>query len=148
MDAFSACLCYNTPTTAIELPEQGRGVFWSKLTRLRSPLDEVAASGKEGKTLADKFTRLGSLILDVLNIRGNTLTSNCIKWSLTFICYPVCRVSSYPRSSWSSEKRLAKGQLLPPMLASIPVMPSSFYPTKIPFICHSKLREHTLVDYH
>ncbi|KAF8429907.1 CHAT domain-containing protein [Boletus edulis BED1] len=48
----------------------GRGVFWSQLTRLRSPLDDVIASGVEGKELANDFTRLASLIRNVLNSHG------------------------------------------------------------------------------
>ena len=66
-DAFSACLRNNSPTIAVELLEQGRGVFWSKLTRLRSPLDDVIASGPVGKTLADEFTGLTSLIRNCLD---------------------------------------------------------------------------------
>ena len=62
VDAFSACLRHDNPTNAIELLEQGRGVFWSQLIRLRSPLDDVVASGDTGKILADKFTQVVSLL--------------------------------------------------------------------------------------
>lgn len=54
VDAFSACLRNRSPTHAVELLEQGRGLFWSQLTHLRS-LDDVIASGSAGKTLADEF---------------------------------------------------------------------------------------------
>jgi hypothetical protein len=40
VDAFSACLRYGHPANAVELLEQGRGVFWGQLIRLRSPLDK------------------------------------------------------------------------------------------------------------
>ena len=66
VDAFSACLRNHSPTNAVELLEQGRGVFWSQLTRLRSPLDIVISSGPAGKTLADEFTQLTSHIRDAL----------------------------------------------------------------------------------
>jgi CHAT domain-containing protein/tetratricopeptide (TPR) repeat protein len=68
VDAFSACLRKCAPARAVELLEQGRGVFWSQLTRLRStPLDDVVASSPAGKMLADEFTRLALLIRNALN---------------------------------------------------------------------------------
>ena len=70
VDAFSACLRKSAPARAVELLEQGRGVFWSQLTRLHSPLDEVIVSGPAGKMLADEFTRLTLLIRNALNSPG------------------------------------------------------------------------------
>ena len=70
VDAFSACLRNCAPTTAVELLEQGRGVFWSQLTRIRSPVDDIIASGPAGKTLADQFAQLSSLIRDALDSSG------------------------------------------------------------------------------
>ncbi|KAH0835025.1 TPR-like protein, partial [Lanmaoa asiatica] len=70
VDAFSACLDKCAPASAVELLEQGRGVFWSQLIRLRSPLDDVIASGSAGKTLADEFTRRTSLIHNALDSPG------------------------------------------------------------------------------
>ena len=67
VDAFSACLRKLAPAHAVELLEQGRGVFWSQLTRLRSPLDDVVGSSPAGKMLADEFTRLAMLIRNTLN---------------------------------------------------------------------------------
>jgi CHAT domain-containing protein/tetratricopeptide (TPR) repeat protein len=68
VDAFSACLRKCAPARAVELLEQGRGVFWSQLTRLRStPLDDVVASSPAGKMLAEEFTRLAFLIRNALN---------------------------------------------------------------------------------
>ena len=69
-DAFSACLRNHSPTKAVELLEQGRSVFWSQLTRLRSPLDDVIASGPAGKVLADEFARLTSFIRNALESHG------------------------------------------------------------------------------
>ena len=70
VDAFSACLRKGAPAHAVELLEQGRGVFWSQLTRLHSPLDDVVVSSPAGNTLADEFTRLALLIRNALNFPG------------------------------------------------------------------------------
>jgi CHAT domain-containing protein/tetratricopeptide (TPR) repeat protein len=71
IDAFSACVRFGNPANAVELLEQGRGVFWSQLIRLRSPLDKVIASGDVGKKLADRFTQLASLLRSVLDAPPN-----------------------------------------------------------------------------
>ena len=70
VDAFSACLRNQSPTKAVELLEHGRAIFWSQLTRFRSPLDSVIKSGSQGKVLADEFTHLTSLIRNTLNSPG------------------------------------------------------------------------------
>ena len=70
VDAFSACLCSCSPKNVVALLEQGRGVFWSQLTRLRSPLDDVIASGSTGKMLANEFTQQTSLIQTALGSPG------------------------------------------------------------------------------
>ena len=70
VDAFSACLRNRSPTKAVELLEQGRAVFWSQLNRLCSPLNNVIESGPQGKVLADEFTRLASLVRNILNSPG------------------------------------------------------------------------------
>ena len=70
VDAFSACLRNQSPTGAVELLEQGRGVFWSQLTRLRSPLDDVIASSSAGKELIDEFIQRTSLIRTALDSPG------------------------------------------------------------------------------
>jgi CHAT domain-containing protein/tetratricopeptide (TPR) repeat protein len=68
VDAFSACLRKCAPARAVELLEQGRGVFWNQLTRLRStPLDDVVASCPAGNVLVEEFTRLALLIRNALN---------------------------------------------------------------------------------
>jgi CHAT domain-containing protein/tetratricopeptide (TPR) repeat protein len=70
VDAFSACIRERAHTHAVELLEQGRGVFWSQLTRLHSPLDDVVVSSPAGKTLADEFTQLALLIRNALKSPG------------------------------------------------------------------------------
>ena len=67
VDAFSACLRNFSLTNAVELLEQGRGVFWGQLTRFHAPLDNVIISGSAGKLLADEFTRLSLFIRKALN---------------------------------------------------------------------------------
>ena len=70
VDAFSACLRCQSPAKAVELLEQGRAVFWNQLTRLRSPLDNVVKSEPQGEVLTDEFTRLTSLVCNILNLPG------------------------------------------------------------------------------
>ena len=70
VDTFSACLRNCSPKNAVELLEQGRGVFWTQLTRLRSPLDDVIASCATGQILADEFTRQTLLIRTALDSPG------------------------------------------------------------------------------
>ncbi|KAF8436034.1 CHAT domain-containing protein, partial [Boletus edulis BED1] len=70
VNAFSACLRNHSPAKAVELLEQGRCIFWSQLTRLRSPLDDIIATGIEGKALADEFTRLASRIRNAFDSPG------------------------------------------------------------------------------
>ena len=64
------CLRKLAPACAVDLLEQGWGVSWSQLTRLRSPLDDAVVSSLAGKTLADEFTRLALLIHNALISRG------------------------------------------------------------------------------
>ena len=70
VDAFSACVRKRAPTRAVELLEQGRSVFWSQLTRLHSPLEDVISASPAGKELADEFTRLASFIRNAVNSPG------------------------------------------------------------------------------
>ena len=70
VDAFSTCIHERALPRAIELLEQGRCVFWSQLTHLRSPLDDVVISGPAGKVLADEFARVALLIRNTLNSPG------------------------------------------------------------------------------
>ena len=68
VDAFSACLRKSSPAHAVELLEQGRGVFWSQLLRLHSPLYDLIESSPAGKKLADQLTRLALLIRNALEV--------------------------------------------------------------------------------
>ncbi|KAF8431483.1 CHAT domain-containing protein [Boletus edulis BED1] len=70
VDAFSACLRRGARVRAVELLEQGRSVFWSQLSRLRFPLDDVMASGPAGRLLADEFMHVASLIHIALDSPG------------------------------------------------------------------------------
>ncbi|KAI9567897.1 CHAT domain-containing protein [Boletus coccyginus] len=70
VDAFSTCIHERALPHAVELLEQGRCVFWSQLTHLRSPLEDVAMSGPAGKVLADEFARVALLIRNALNSPG------------------------------------------------------------------------------
>ncbi|KAG1811747.1 CHAT domain-containing protein [Suillus subaureus] len=45
-------------TTAVELVEQGRAVFWTQLTRLSSPFDGLSLPGDTGGALAEEFEQL------------------------------------------------------------------------------------------
>ena len=63
VDAFSACLRQGASARAVELLERGSGVFWAKLTRLHSPLDDLITSGSAGKKLADDYTRIALLLI-------------------------------------------------------------------------------------
>ncbi|KAG2127527.1 TPR-like protein [Suillus clintonianus] len=58
MDAFSCSIRHGELTTAVELVEQGRAVFWTQLARLRSPLDELSLSGDTGAALEKEFKQL------------------------------------------------------------------------------------------
>ena len=70
VDAFSACLRNRFPTDAVVLLEQGRGVFWSQLTHLRSLFDVFISSDLRGETLADEFTKQTLLIRTALDSPG------------------------------------------------------------------------------
>jgi len=56
MDAFSCSVRLGGLTTAVEMVEQGRAVFWTHLAHFRTPLDQLSVSGDTGKVLAAEFT--------------------------------------------------------------------------------------------
>ena len=58
------CLRNHAPARAVELLEQGRGLFWSQMTRLHSPLQDLIESGPVGKMMVDQFIQLA---LDIRN---------------------------------------------------------------------------------
>ncbi|KAG1908881.1 CHAT domain-containing protein [Suillus fuscotomentosus] len=57
-DAFSCSVRRGALTTAVELVEQGRAVFWTQLARFSTSLDELSVSGDAGMVLAEEFKRL------------------------------------------------------------------------------------------
>ncbi|KAG1829960.1 CHAT domain-containing protein [Suillus variegatus] len=57
-DAFSCSVRHRALTTAVELVEQGRAVFWTQLARFNTPLDELSVSGDTATALAEEFRRL------------------------------------------------------------------------------------------
>ncbi|KAG1829949.1 TPR-like protein [Suillus variegatus] len=57
-DAFSCSVRHGALTTAVELVEQGRAVFWTQLARFSTPLDELSVSDGAGVALAEEFRRL------------------------------------------------------------------------------------------
>ncbi|KAG0692299.1 hypothetical protein DFH29DRAFT_1073809, partial [Suillus ampliporus] len=57
-DAFSCSIRHGVLTTAVELVEQGRAVFWTQLARFRTPLDELSLSGDTSAALAEELKRL------------------------------------------------------------------------------------------
>ncbi|KAG1772526.1 TPR-like protein [Suillus placidus] len=58
VDAFSYCIRHGEPTTAVELVEQGRAVFWTQLARLSSPFSELSLLGDTGAALEAEFKQL------------------------------------------------------------------------------------------
>ncbi|KAG2141962.1 TPR-like protein [Suillus clintonianus] len=58
MDAFSCSVRHGALTTAVEMMEQGRAVFWTHLARFRTPLDELSMSGDTGAALAEEIKQL------------------------------------------------------------------------------------------
>ncbi|KAG2120273.1 TPR-like protein [Suillus clintonianus] len=67
MDAFSCSIRHGALTTAVELVEQGRAVFWTQLARLRSPLDELSLSGDTGAALEKEFKQLSISLRSALD---------------------------------------------------------------------------------
>jgi len=67
MDAFSCSVRHGALTTAVELVEQGRAVFWTHLARFHTPLDKLSASGDTGEALAEEFKQLSFFLRSALN---------------------------------------------------------------------------------
>ncbi|KAG1726838.1 CHAT domain-containing protein, partial [Suillus lakei] len=66
-DAFSCSVRHGALTTAVELVEQGRAVFWAQLARFSTPLDELFVSGDTGAALAEEFKRLSFCLRNAFN---------------------------------------------------------------------------------
>jgi tetratricopeptide (TPR) repeat protein len=67
MDAFSCSIRHGALTTAVELVEQGRAVFWTQLARFRTPMDDLSASGHTGKALAEEFKQLSFRLRNMMD---------------------------------------------------------------------------------
>ncbi|KAG1747644.1 TPR-like protein [Suillus lakei] len=67
MNAFSCSLRHGALTTAVELVEQGRAVFWTQLGRFRTPLDDLSMSCDTGAALAEEFTQLSSQLRNMFD---------------------------------------------------------------------------------
>ncbi|KAG1734262.1 CHAT domain-containing protein [Suillus paluster] len=68
MDAFSCCVRHGALTTAVELVEQGRAVWWTQLARFRTPLNDLSASGDAGEALAKEFKQLSVRLRNVFDV--------------------------------------------------------------------------------
>jgi len=60
VDAFSCGVRHGALTTAVELVEQGRAVFWTQLSCLSSPFDGLSLPSDTGGALAEEFKQLSS----------------------------------------------------------------------------------------
>ncbi|KIK32461.1 hypothetical protein CY34DRAFT_101467, partial [Suillus luteus UH-Slu-Lm8-n1] len=58
VDAFSCGIRHDALTTAVELVEQGRAVFWTHLARFRTTLDELSMDSHTSAALAEEFKQL------------------------------------------------------------------------------------------
>ncbi|KAG1845911.1 CHAT domain-containing protein [Suillus subalutaceus] len=58
VDTFSCSVRHGALTTAVELVEQGRAVFWTQLARFRTTLDELSTVRNTGAALAKEFKQL------------------------------------------------------------------------------------------
>ncbi|KAF9231021.1 hypothetical protein BU15DRAFT_68684 [Melanogaster broomeanus] len=70
-DATACAISEGRVELAIELSEHGRGLLWSQMARIRTPLDSLRAVDGEGWTLASEFERLSSRLA-----RSSVPTSN------------------------------------------------------------------------
>ncbi|EGN98391.1 hypothetical protein SERLA73DRAFT_161185 [Serpula lacrymans var. lacrymans S7.3] len=61
-DAASCAIRDGKVDTAVELLEQGRGLLWTQLARLRTPLEGLRNSNQDGQRLADEFERITILL--------------------------------------------------------------------------------------
>ncbi|KIJ64560.1 hypothetical protein HYDPIDRAFT_28497 [Hydnomerulius pinastri MD-312] len=57
-DATSCALRNNDVVNAVEMFEQSRGLFWTHMSRLRTPLDKLRSTGELDQKLADEFESL------------------------------------------------------------------------------------------
>ncbi|KAG2130834.1 TPR-like protein [Suillus bovinus] len=96
MDAFSYSVSQGALTTAVELVEQGRAVFWTQSARFRTPLDELSASGDAGNALADEAKDLSFRLRTALetSTEGPQTRQLIVQWDDV-----VSRIRMLPRFS-------------------------------------------------
>ncbi|KAG2355830.1 CHAT domain-containing protein [Suillus spraguei] len=58
VDAFLCSIRHGKLKIAVELVEQGRAVFWTRLARFRTTLDELSVARNTGTALAEEFKQL------------------------------------------------------------------------------------------
>ncbi|KAG2131215.1 TPR-like protein [Suillus cothurnatus] len=85
VDAFSCSIRHRALTTAVELVEQGRAVFWTQLARLSSPFDELSLPGDTGAVLVEEFKQLSSRLRAVFDLSTEDQSSQVrqltIQWN-------------------------------------------------------------------
>ncbi|KAG1724957.1 CHAT domain-containing protein [Suillus paluster] len=108
-DAFSCGVRYGALTTAVQLVEQGRAVFWTQLARFRTPLDELSLSGDTGAALAEEFKRLSSQLRNAFDQstkdQSQPIGQLTKQWDDV-----VSRIRALPNFSWF---------LLPPLFSDL-----------------------------
>ncbi|KAI6037697.1 CHAT domain-containing protein [Pisolithus marmoratus] len=58
--AATCAIEHSSLEVAVELSEQGRGLIWNQLARIRTPLDALRHSGEDGMALASDFERVSA----------------------------------------------------------------------------------------
>ncbi|KAG2071189.1 hypothetical protein BDR04DRAFT_1231205 [Suillus decipiens] len=58
VDVFSCSIRHGSLTTAVELVEQGRAIFWTHLARFRTTLDELSFPRNASAALGEEFKQL------------------------------------------------------------------------------------------
>ena len=71
MDAFSCCVRHSALTTAVELVEQARAIFWTQLARSHTPLEALSASGSAGAALAAEFKKVSFRLRNTLDLTSS-----------------------------------------------------------------------------
>ncbi|KAG2071253.1 TPR-like protein [Suillus decipiens] len=84
-DAFSCSVRYGALTTAVELVEQGRAVFWTHLARFSTPLDELSVSGDTGTALAEEFKQLSFRLRDAFD-QSSQIRQLTMQWDDVVSC--------------------------------------------------------------
>ena len=95
VDAFSYCVRQGNIKTAVEFSEQGRTVFWTQLTRLGTPLDDLSSLGADTAHLADEFKRVSSRLRTLFD-RASELQSPQTRKLIAELDDVTSRIRSVP----------------------------------------------------